>query len=158
MLPETIFKNENIYFAQETIGGISCTVGYIKKFRWRWFATQLNTFIIIGATENTIDKKTIENFSTACFNYAINNNKGWPRGIQAAVGSIAILQGNTMNEDAIQFCEKLSKKHWSAFEIPVLYNSEQKKYIRFKSYPVWGIMYFPYFEKTIDYFAEKLKS
>ena len=51
MTPEDIFRNENINFEQQTINGINCSVGYIKKFKWSWFATQLNTFIIIGKTD-----------------------------------------------------------------------------------------------------------
>ena len=150
MTTESIFKNENIYFGKETIGGIECTIGYIKKFRWAWIATQLNTFIIVGTTEGTISKETIESFSASCFEYALKNNKGWYRGFQAAVGSIAILKGKSIEPDAVQFCEKLSKKHWSAFEIPVLYNIDMKKCIRFTSNPIWGAIYFPYFAKTID--------
>ena len=51
------FENEKIYFAEENIDGFDCTIGYIKKFKWRWFATQLNTFIIVAQTEIAIDKK-----------------------------------------------------------------------------------------------------
>ena len=86
----------------------------------------------------------------------MKNHNGWPRGLQAGVGSIAILQGNDMDNEAIEFCEKLTKKHWSAFEIPVLYNIEQKKSIRFISTPIWGTIYFPFFTKTIDAITKQL--
>lgn len=157
MKPEEIFKSEGIFFGQETINGITCSIGYIKKFKWSWFATQLNTFVIIGETKEKIDKLTIENFSKDCFEYALKNHKGWPRGLQAGVGSIAILQGNDIDNEAIKFCEKLSKKHWSAFEIPVIYRTNERKAIRYKSQPIWGTIYFPFFTKTIDSIVEKLK-
>ena len=150
MTSEEILKKENIYFGQETINGIPCSIGYIKKFKWSWLATQLNTFVIIGKTNDKIDKQVMEAFSKSCFEYASKNNKGWPRGFQAAVGSIAILQGNNIDNEAIVFCEKFSKKHWSAFEIPVLYSIDEKKSIRFTSTPIWGTIYFPFFIKTID--------
>ena len=153
---EEVLKSEAIYFEEATISGISCSVGYIKKFRWTWFATQLNTFIIIGRTNNPVDKHTIESFSSDCLTYSLKNNKGWPRGLQAAVGSIAILQARSYNSSAIGFCENLTKKHWGAFEIPVLYDITQHKTIRYKKQPLWGKIYFPFFSKTIDEIAGRM--
>ncbi|HYV91489.1 MAG TPA: hypothetical protein VE978_06890 [Chitinophagales bacterium] len=153
---ESILKDENIYLGQEIIDGIQCSIGYIKKFKWTRLATQLNTFIIIGSTNHIIDKQVIENFSKSCFTYSLKNNKGWPRGLQAAVGSISILQGKLIEKDAIEFCERTSKKHWSAFEIPVLYNIDQRKCFRFTTNPLWGAIYFPFFGKTIDSIVSKL--
>jgi hypothetical protein len=145
-------KSDTTFLGQETIGGIICNVGYLKEFKWTWFATQLNTFIITGETTEKVDRKMIENFSTACFNYAIKNNKGWPRGLQAGVGSIAILQAKEIDKEAEAFCRTPYKKHFSAFEIPVLYHTENKDIIRFTNNPLWGAIYMPYFKKIIDSF------
>ena len=153
---DEILKSENIYFGQDTLGGIACSIGYIKKFKWSWLATQLNTFVIIGKTDDKIDKQMIEAFSKNCFEYSLKNNKGWPRGLQAGVGSIAILQGSVIEDEAKDFCEKLSKKHWSAFEISVLYDIVEKKTIRYNKKPIWGTIYFPFFTKTIDSITSQL--
>ncbi|MEO8516700.1 MAG: hypothetical protein ABI426_08150 [Flavobacterium sp.] len=157
MTATEVLKNANIYLGEETINGIPCSIGYIKKFKWSWFATQLNTFVIIGQVDSTIDKKVIDNFSRCCFQYAVKNNKGWPRGIQAGIASIAILQGNNIENSAIHFCENFSKKHWSAFEIPILFNINEKKAIRFTNKPLWGAIYILYFIKTIDSIINQLK-
>ena len=156
MTSEEVLKNENIYFGQDNINGIACSIGYIKKFKWSWFATQLNTFVIIGKTNEKVDRQMIEEFSKSCFDYALKNHKGWPRGLQAGVGSIAILQGSIIENEANDFCEKLKKKHWSAFEIPVLYNIIEKKTTRFIKTPIWGTIYFPFFTKTIDSITSQL--
>jgi hypothetical protein len=156
MLSEEILKKENIYFDQDNINGIACSIGYIKKFKWSWFATQLNTFVIIGKTNDKIDRQMIEAFSKSCFEFSLKNNKGWPRGLQAGVGSIAILQGSLIDNEAKAFCESLSKKHWSAFEISVLYNIDERKTIRFTNTPIWGALYFPFFTKTIDSITSQL--
>jgi hypothetical protein len=105
---------------------------------------------MIGQTSDKIDLKKIEEFSKSCYDFALKNHTGWPRGIQAAVGSIAILQGNDIDDEAVRFCEKMTKKHWSAFEISVLYRADEKKTIRYKHQPIWGAAYFPFFTKTID--------
>ena len=150
-----IFEEGNSYFSQANIGGLECTVGYIKKFKWRWMATQLNTFIIVAETEMTIDKKVIEDFSAASFDYALKNNQGWPRGLQSGIGSIAILKGNSISADAIKYCEKPSKKHFSAFEIPVLYDTTKKEVIKYRKKPIWGTIYFSFFTETIAAITRK---
>ena len=151
-----IFKNENILFDEDNINGIDCSIGYIKKFKWSWIATQLNTFIFIGKTTEPINKNTIESYSESCLKYALKNNKGWPRGLQSGVVSIAILYGENIEKDAILFCTQFSKKHWSAMEIPVIYDSKNHQAIRFTNSPIWGHIYFPYIIKTIDRVIQNL--
>lgn len=149
-VPETVLKNENTYFGKVTLAGIPCTIGYTKKFKWSWMATQLNTFIFIGEVNTLVTKEVIEEFSNQCFNYAIKNNKGWPRGLQSGVGSVALIAGNNFSSEAMDWCEKVAKKHWSAFEIAALYYTEEKRTIRFSKQPLWGRLYFPYFAEVID--------
>lgn len=144
------FSKQGIPFRYDCLAGIECTIGYVKKFRLRWAATQLNTFIIVGETSKLIDKKRMEQFSTASINYAITNNKGWPRGLQSAVASIAILKGQHIDITAIGFCEYPKKKHFAAFEIPVVYDMKNKTLSRFRHNPIWGRLYIPYISGTID--------
>lgn len=151
-----VLKSENIYLKEDIIGGVPCSVGYIKEFRWSWMATQLNTFIIIGHTDQPVSKTVIADFSKNCFEYALKNHQGWPRGLQSGVASIAILQATVIEDDAVLFCERLTIKHWSAFEVPVLYHPDQKIGVRFKAAPIWGTIFFPYFAKKIDTVLQKL--
>lgn len=150
MTPEEIFKNRACFFRNDMVGGLSCSIGYIKEFRWSWFATQLNTFIFVADTSDLIDRKFIETFSNSCYRFALKNNKGWPRGLQAGIASLAMLRGTKIDAPAIQFCKALSKKHWSAFEVPILYNLDKRELIRYNSNPLWGKIFFPYFSKIID--------
>ena len=66
--PEQVHKQENIYFKQDNVGGISCTIGYIKKFKLSWFSTQLNTFIIINQSASPIDKPLSGAFRRLVYN------------------------------------------------------------------------------------------
>lgn len=153
---EDVLKQETSYLGKENIGGITCSVGYIKKFRWKWMATQMNLFVIIGETDQVVDKKMIENFSKNCFDFALKNNKGWPRGLQAVIGSVAVLKGSQFTSDATSYCRSITKNHWSAFEIPVLYHTEVKKHIRYTNTPLWGAIFFSYFSITIDSIMDKI--
>lgn len=125
MTPKDVLISKSIFVGHEMIGNISCAVGYIKRFRLQWFATQLNSFVFIGEPMERIDRATIESFSSDCLAYALDNHKGWPRGLQSGVCSIAILQGWSIDQEAQRFCESFSKKHWSAFEVPVLYQMNE---------------------------------
>lgn len=153
---KTHFQSENMFFGEETIGSIPCIIGYKKEFRWTWFACQLNTFIIVGQTDQPIDVGTINQFSDACFRYALSKNQGWPRGLQSGVGSIAILCADSYNQAAAASCETLTKKHWSAFEIPIIYDRGQHKLIHYKKAPMWGSLFFPYFTEQIKKLESKL--
>ena len=150
-----VLRSQNMETSEAVIGGVPCTIGYIKEFRWSWLATQLNCFIIVGETDTMIDKKCIENFSANCLKYALDNHKGWMRGIQSGVGSIAILKGNNVDDHAIKFCQHPSKTHFAAFEIPIIYNTSTKQTYKYISKPLWGRIYFPYFTKTIDAIINK---
>ena len=39
-------KSQSIFFSEDPIGGRPAVIGYEKKFRWQWFATQLKTFVV----------------------------------------------------------------------------------------------------------------
>ncbi|RMA58975.1 hypothetical protein [Ulvibacter antarcticus] len=150
MRSEKYLIEQKNYFAEDRFFGIDTEIRYTKEFRLRWAATQLNLFVSIGTTEALIDKKMMEQFSNETFSYAIVNSKGWPRGFQSTIASIAILKGNHVDITAIGYCEQTSKKHFAAFEIPIVYDLENKKGTRFKSSPVWGGLYYPHFSKIID--------
>lgn len=147
---QQVLDNRTYHFETVTIDGHECEMVYIKKFKLVWFASRLNLFIIIRKTDEVIDKKLIDSFSRSCYQYALNNYKGIPRGFQAAVASIAILKGKNVDDSAIKFCEYDLRKHWSAFEIPVVYDTDRKVGFRFKSKPAWGYLFFPYLEKTLN--------
>lgn len=158
MNSEESLKQIGIYVGNDIIGGISCAIGYEKKFKWSWLATQLNTFVFIGTIEGHVDRAVIEKFSNDCYEYAIKNNRGWPRGLQSGVGSIAILQATSVDQSAAMFCYSPNKVHWSAFEIPIIVDTTHKTLIKYLSTPLWGTIYFSYFTDKINTVVYKLLS
>lgn len=150
-----IFEEQNIYAGQANINGLDCTVGYIKKFKWSWFGTQLNTFIIVAETDQPIDAIGLQQFSKSCYDYAIANNKGWPRGLQSGIGSIAVVQAKEIMPDAIKFAEGFSTTHFSAFELLVLMDMEKRTVYKCRTAPVWGAIYNSFFTETINWFVSR---
>ncbi len=126
-------------------------IAQFNKFKLVWFATQLNIFISVGISKNAIiSPEEIEHYSQSVYKYALKNKKGLPRGLHSGVVSIAVLIGNTANEDAKQFCSKLSNKHWAAFEIPVVIETDKNDITYFQDKPLWGTFYHSYLRKMID--------
>lgn len=152
----TILKASTKYLGEANINGIPCSVGCIQETRLRWYATQMNAFVMIGTAPGTISRQLIDDFSARSFDYALKNNKGLPRGVFSAICSIAILLGDDPENEAAQFCTGPPRKHWSAYEIPVLFDTSKGQGFRFKSYPFWGLVFYPFFAETIDSITRKL--
>lgn len=146
-------KAKSIYHSEEKILDKPSVIGYEKKFKWIWFATQLHTFIVVSDYANEeITKTLIEKHLNESFKYAQQSYKGWPKGFQSGIGVISILISNKIDEESKKYCLKLkSGKKWSAFTIPVVIDSETKKIYSFKRIPIWGGIYYPHFKKIINY-------
>lgn len=145
-------QSKSIYHSQEKILDKPSVIGYEKKFKWSWMATQLNTFIIASDfTNEEINQTLIEKHLKESFKYAKQNYKGWPRGFQSGLGVISILISDKIDEESKEYCLKLkSGKKWAGFAIPVVINSETKEIYSFEKNPLWGRIYFPHFKKIIN--------
>ena len=137
--------------SEHELEGRPTFIGYEKKFRWLWFGTQLNTFVVaidFGSDEVTL--ATVEGAMTEASAYSRLHNKGWPRGLQSGTAVIAVLLSSNLDSQAIQYCCKLkSAKKWAAFAIPVLVDSSTGDVHSFEKSPIWGCIYSPYFNRMI---------
>jgi len=145
-------KKDSIFHSEEKIRNKTSVIGYEKKFKWSWMATQLNTFITVTDFGNEeINKAVIEEYLTESFKFSKKNYKGWPRGLQSAIGVISVLISNNMTEEAKQYCLQLkSGKKWAGFSIPVVYDSGTNEIFHFEKNPMWGRIYYPHFKKLIN--------
>jgi hypothetical protein len=144
-------KSSSIFLSEEKLMGKPTVIGYEKKFKWSWMATQLNTFIIVsdfGDENITVD--LIEKYLTESFNFAKKNYTGWPRGLQSGLGVISVVISTSIDENAKEYCKRLkSGKKWAGFSIPVTINSSTNEINSFEKKPTWGRIYYPHFEKMI---------
>ncbi len=142
----------SIYHSEDKVLGSTSVIGYEKKFRWRWMATQLNTFIVVTDFGNlTIDSAMIENHLTEAFNFSKKHYTGWPRGLQSGIGVISILISSNITDEAKDYCQKLkSGKKWAGFTIPVVYDTSTNNTYEFEKYPMWGRIYYPHFRRLIN--------
>lgn len=142
----------SIFHAETFILNQDSVIGYEKKFKWSWMATQLNTFIVATDFEDEeITPALIEKHLKEAFEYSKEHYTGWPRGLQSGVGVISVLISNRISPQAQEYCEKLkSGKKWAAFTIPVVHNPDTQETFVFKKNPMWGRIYYPHFKRMIQ--------
>lgn len=145
------FKRLEILHSEEPFIDYPSVIAYEKKFRFRWMATQLNTFIVVSDFgDKQIGVEEIEYHLNNAFNYTKKHYTGWPRGLQSGIGVISILISSNLTGDAKEYCRALrSVKKWAGFTIPVVVDSTENKVHQFVSSPMWGAIYYPHFKKLI---------
>ena len=142
----------HIYYSEDSVMNKPSVIGYEKVFKWKWIATQLNTFIVTSDFgDEQVDVDTIKKHLEASFNYTKIHYSGWPRGLQSGIAVISILISSNLTQEAIDFCVGLqAAKKYAAFTIPVVHDATNNKTYEFKSYPMWGRIYFPHFRHLIN--------
>ncbi len=144
-------NKSSIFHSETKISGAPSVIGYEKKFKWSWIATQLNTFIVVSDFGDTeINTSLIEHHLSESFEFSKKNYTGWPRGLQSGLGVITILLSNTITEEAKSYCTELkSGKKWAGFTIPIVYDTDTNEIFQFQKNPIWGRIYYPHFKKLI---------
>lgn len=122
---------------------------YEENFKIKWFATKLKNFSFISYI-NRIDLDDIDNYSSICTKYALKNYKGLPRGIQNGVSSFNVLVSENVTDEAIKFAISRPRKHFSLFEIPIIYDLANKKIYYYKDTPTWGLIYYNFLRQYIE--------
>lgn len=146
---KTRLQTMSIFLADETIAQRPAVVGYDKRFRWRWFATQMNTFVFaIDCGDELITAAIIEGVLADCHEYATKNSQGWPRGFQSGLAAIAILCSSSIDESARTYCRNLKTGiKWAGFSVPIVVDSSTKEVHQFEKNPAWGRIYYPFFKR-----------
>lgn len=144
-------ESQSILFSEDQVDGRPTVIGYDRTFKWRWFATQLNTFLVaVDFGNDPVTVATIETAVTDSFACAEQNYNGWPRGLQSGVGVINILLSSHIDERAIEhFRELKSGKKWAGFAVPVVIESSTGQVHSYNRNPFWGRIYYHCFTDLI---------
>ncbi|MEO0471827.1 MAG: hypothetical protein AAF206_19535 [Bacteroidota bacterium] len=145
-------EGADIFFTQGKILGQASVIGYEKKFKWSWLATQMNTFIVATDFEDElITVPLIRQHLDGSFTFANKNYNGWPKGLQSGVGVISILISSQVSPEAEHYCRKLkADKKWAGFMVPAIIDSSREELIHFDKNPMWGRIYYPHFKRLIQ--------
>lgn len=130
------------------IGDFVASTAKESKFELKWMATKLKMFSFISYAEK-IDEDTIKKYSHECFEYSRKNYKGLPRGIQNGIVSFSVLTSVDVDKSAIDFVRNRPKKHFSAFEMPIIIDLKNEQLFFYDQTPIWGGMYYKFFREYI---------
>lgn len=122
---------------------------YEDVLKAKWLATKMKIYSFVSYSE-VIDKKTIDDYSSKCFQYAIHNYKGLPRGFQNSVASFNVLAGKEVDNNAVFFDLSKPSLHFAAFEMPVIVDLKAEKVHYFTKTPMWGAIYYKYLRNYIN--------
>jgi len=142
-------RRDKFVLRNDNIDGLNVVVATKQEFQLLWFGTQMNIFVIMGYVDN-ISREVMENFSKHAIDYAIKNNQGLPLGFLSCVTSFALLVSSGIDEDAKKFVQGSYKKHFAAFEMPVLFNLKSEELLYYRDTPFWGSIYYKFFRDFIE--------
>lgn len=110
------------------------------------------TRTIAVTTFENVDIGTIQSFSMASTRYALDNRGSLlPRGLGGSLFSIPVIVSYDFDIDIKLWMEKtIVKKHWAAFEFPVLISLKDRKIYYCKKTPIWGSAYYRGFRKFVE--------
>lgn len=143
------FSGDGFQLTQKTISELEVTIATMREFRLSWFATNMHYFGIYCIC-GEITQSLIERFSIDSFEYAKHNYSGWPRGFQKGFASLSMLASFNVDLEAKKWVENRSKKHYAAFELPVIVDLSSSEVIFRRKKPLWGRIYFNTFHNFIE--------
>ena len=113
---------------------------YEEFFKWKWFGTKQKVFSFIAYAEHgTLEQ--IKRISALTYTYCKENYRGLPRGFQTGFMSFVVLACEKVDEDAIEYVENNAHIHFSAVEIPMIYDLEKERLYSLRKYPMCGGIY-----------------
>ena len=114
------------------------------------FGSNVDTFFFF-AHFPSLTNNELRAYSGRCFNHALHaRGLRPPRGLFEAVFSYAVALVDQAADETTQAVRNdLPPKHWSAAEIPVIYDLGTKKLYYFEQTPFWGAFYYNGQRKTI---------
>jgi len=134
----------------------------ISPFKVDWMALKasfevskfgkMTRTITVTSIEN-VDVETIQNFSILSTIYALDNHSSLLR--RVVVGgrllSIPVIVSDDFDMRTKQWMElTVAKKHYAAFEFPVLISLKDTKIYYCKKTPIWGSAYYRGFRKFVE--------
>lgn len=115
-------------------------IAYEQIFKWKWQATKLKiTSFVKCVPQITLDD--IKSYSEICLKEAIMKKKGLPRGFQNGVLSYNVLVSDNVSPEAIAFVMGRPEKHFSAFEVPIIFDLSNNNLYFYQGNVIWGMMY-----------------
>ena len=114
---------------------------YEEHFEWRWMASKLKQSGFLSFAD-TVTKELMQSYSEKCLQYALSHTPGMVRGMQNGILSVNVLAGRKIEYEAVNYAMKRPKKHFAAFEMPVIVDLDSETLYYYRKTPLWGAIYY----------------
>ena len=129
------------------IGGMPALTGYRSDFKLQWMASRLHTFVTVRSVP-VVTVGELEAFAQASLEYT-KAAKGAMRGVQSGVAAIAVLVGESVEEDAAQYARKQLVRNFAAFAWPVTVDLSTGERSSHRGRPTIGAIFTGWMRKQI---------
>lgn len=147
---ESGLQDKGIAVAREQLLGRPAVVARWKKFRWRWFATELN-LVLMACPFSSSDASTegLDRFLTTAREYAVAHRQRRPLGLQTGVAVIAVAVGSGLGGDASEWASRPHGSKLAVVAYPVSFDLRTGTTTR-PDRMVLGGIYLPYLRHFVD--------
>jgi hypothetical protein len=128
------------------VGPVS--VGYRRRFRFRWLATKLHLFVLVLEVP-TIDASTLEQFLVESNAYAREHTRWWARGVQQAVAVVPVVVSGVATGPAVTVVEQLPRRDAGLMTLPRLVDTTTGRTHAFDGKVVFGAVYRPWIDEQV---------
>lgn len=110
------------------------------------------TRYVIASAFGSADQKTVTDFSATATSFALENRASvLPRGFGGSLLSVPVVVSEDFPEELKQWVtENLAKKHFAAFEFPVLLSIKNREIHYCVKTPIWGAAYYRGFREFVE--------
>ncbi len=99
---------------------------------------------------------SVLDFSSRSTRYALDNRDSLlPRGLGGSLLAVPVLASEEFDEELKRWIQQtLAKKHWAAFEFPVLVALGEQRMYYCRKTPLWGGAYYKGFRRFVDRYLD----
>ncbi len=90
------------------------------------------------AWDDTAGYDEMQAYAKRCADWALANYQGLPRGMQKGVAVYAVLCQHPVDPGCVRLVKQTPKKHFGAFELPVVVDPAEGRMEYLDKTPVWG--------------------
>ena len=124
--------------------GGPAVVGRLKRFRVRWFLTQLKVTVVVAAVDH-VTRTGWERFGADAFQAAKAFPGGLPTGFQSGVGAVPVLAGVTVDGDAADAARAKPSPEWfTGIAMPALVDLTTGQVHHHEGRVMVGAVYVPF--------------
>jgi hypothetical protein len=140
------------------LGDRSVTVLHREPFRFKWFATQVVTFVFV-IHQKPENIAAIDSDYAAMRTFASQHKRTWlPFAVQCGYALLPIYVGDSFSDSLTNEIQTRFNKRWCVFHVPSLLDATTGSVYTLRHRSFWGCVYREYIHTTVFQVANAVYS